>query len=314
MRQTVHCEGFLAMNLAAKYYELVNWPGKSTLIMIFAVGLVLLVTAGTALALGKVRWFARGLGIVGLVLIVLVLFIVPQQTISLGWLYGIELTRPRYSRVIRVWSLAGLVGVPAMAGAVMLSVLMSTQRRLRAVAPRYVKAGRKEFIGQNYAASLRAYNKAIELAPIVGDTYCQRGLVHRAMGNTEQALADFERAISLDPRLSAAYLSRARIRTDQGALDQALDDLNHVMALRGNDPEVYLHRGACLLKKGLYNDARADLQRVLKLTNHSDFADPAKSALRDLEARTRPFAAPAGSNGSGATVAPQEPKPQDHFL
>jgi Tfp pilus assembly protein PilF len=301
------------MNLAASYYKLINWPGQAALIATFAAGVTLLVIAAVILAVGRARWFARGLGIVGLVMIVAVLFVVPQQTIHLGWLNGQELTRPRYSRVVRAWSLGGVVGVPAAGAAIMMSVFLSTQRRLRSVAPRYVKLGRKEFIRQDYAAALRAYNKALELAPIVGETYCQRGLVHQAVGNAELALADFERAIELDPRLTTAYLSRGRIRTDKGSLDEALDDFHHVMALRANDPEAYLYRGTCLLKKGLVNDARADFLRVLKLTNHSDYADPAKAALRDLEARTLPFSAPAGANGAAAPMVVPQPKPQDYL-
>jgi tetratricopeptide (TPR) repeat protein len=300
------------MNLAATYFRLVNWPGTAGLTRTFAAGIALLLIAAIILAFGRFRRFARGLGIAGLVLVMIVLFIVPQQTIHLSWFNGREVTQPRYSDRVRVWSLGALVGVPAAGVAIMLSVLLSTQRRLRAVAPRYIKAGRREFIRQDYAAALRSYNKAIELAPIVGETYCQRGLVHLAMGDAEKALADFERAIELDPQLPAAYLSRGRIRAGSGALEEALDDFNRVMAMRGNDPEAYLHRGACLLKKGQVNEARADFQRVLKLTNHSDFADPAKAALRDLEARVHAASLAPGANGAPAG-APQ-PRAQDHFL
>ncbi len=64
------------------------------------------------------------------------------------------------------------------------------------------------------------------------------------------------------------------------------------MNLRANDPEAYLNRGICLLKKGLVREATADFQRVLKLTNHSDYAEPAKQYLRECESSVRQVTAP----------------------
>ena len=62
------------------------------------------------------------------------------------------------------------------------------------------------------------------------------------------------------------------------------------MTIRANDPETYLNRGICLVKKGLVSEAAADFQRVLKLTNHSDFAEPAKQYLRECESTARQVA------------------------
>ena len=60
------------------------------------------------------------------------------------------------------------------------------------------------------------------------------------------------------------------------------------MIIRANDPEFYLSRGICLMKKGLSSEAAADFERVLKLTNHSDFAEPAKKYLHQYEAHSQP--------------------------
>ena len=42
------------------------------------------------------------------------------------------------------------------------------------------------------------------------------------------------------------------------------------------------------MKKGQSSDAVADFERVLKLTNHSDFAEPAKKFLRQFEGQANP--------------------------
>ena len=54
------------------------------------------------------------------------------------------------------------------------------------------------------------------------------------------------------------------------------------MTMRPNDPDCYLNRGVCLARKGLISDAIMDFQRVLKLTNHSDYAEPARHYLEQL--------------------------------
>ena len=93
------------------------------------------------------------------------------------------------------------------------------------------------------------------------------------------------------------------------------------MELQPSDPEVYLIRGTCLFKKGLALEAAADFQRVLKLTNHSDFAEPAKEFLRRLDGHAAdvppPPAAPMNpprANGVSESAALPEPKTEDYIL
>ena len=134
------------------------------------------------------------------------------------------------------------------------------------------------------------------------------------MGEMAQARADLDHALQCDPRLVVAYLERAKLRTDSGEFDGALADFEQLMILRGNDPELYLHRGICLLKQGQVNDAAADFHRVLKLTNHSDYADPAKNYLRDCEGRAQPAQPGADVNGAPGTTAMPQPKTEDYVL
>ncbi len=152
-------------------------------------------------------------------------------------------------------------------------------------------------MNKEYAAALYECNQAIETAPENAEAYYRRGSVLQAMGDLPHALEDFDRAIEHDARLASAYLQRAKIHTEQGNLDLALADFGRLMQFRANDAESYLHRGICLAKKGLLGDAAADFQRVLKLTNHTDFAEPAKKYLRECQGQS-PGSLPApGGNG-----------------
>lgn len=170
---------------------------------------------------------------------------------------------------------------------------------------------------KEYEPALAEFSRAIHIAPYLAEAYSGRGAAYCGLGDVERALADFNRAIQYDPRLIPAFIQRARLRTESGDFDGALEDLNRVMELHPSDPEIYLNRGICFAKKGLPIDAAADFHRVLKLTNHSDFAEPAKDFLRQLEgqATALPFNTPTPSSQSngvlGAAGLP-EPEARDH--
>jgi tetratricopeptide (TPR) repeat protein len=275
----------------------------------------LIVIAGLLLYLGKLRWFARGLGIVGFLIVIAVLVLVQVQTVVDRQDPTVVATRPRYAQPTRRLAGAALIALPAGALLVMVSVWTASKRWLRSQVPRHLKAGRKHFFKKDYDAALQEYNQAIQIAPYLGEAYVRRGCVYQAMGDSVRALADFDRAIESDPRLAKAYLERGKIRTQSGELDGALEDFGRLVAIRAQDPELYLNRGICLLKKGLRDDAIADFELVLKLTNHSDFADPAKDYLRQCgePASPAPVTQP-NPNGPAAPGESTRPKAENHVL
>ena len=198
------------------------------------------------------------------------------------------------------------------------AVFTATQRRLRSTVPNRLKEGRKLLVLGQYDAALREFNEALEITPYLGDAYYQRGCVYRARGAIDLALADFDRALRCDPQIARAYLHRGRIRTERGEFDSALADFDRVMIMRPNDAECYLSRGVCLAKQGLLIEAILDFRRVLKLTNHSDYAEPARFYLDQLGGEN-PMPVPSSLPGvNGATHAPDavptQPPAQDYVL
>jgi tetratricopeptide (TPR) repeat protein len=286
------------MTLADYYDRVINWPDQGGLAIGLSAGLVILCLAAILLYFGKFRRFARGLGIVGCIVIMAVLWQVREQTVTQKQGRRVTVTTLRFSPQIRRATTAALIALPTAAAVVMAMVFSSTRRRLRAGVPGHLKAGQRHLVNKDYSAALRECNQAIETAPELGEGYYRRGAVLQAMGDLSHALEDFDRALEHDPQLASAYLQRGKIHTEQGSLDLALADFEQFMALRANDPESYLHRGICLFKKGFLGDAAADFQRVLKLTNHTDFAEPAKEFLRECQDHP-PGSLPApGGNGS----------------
>ena len=189
----------------------------------------------------------------------------------------------------------------------MSSVFVSTRRRLRALVPSRLKAGRRNQAQKQYKAALREYNLAIKTSPDLAEPYFRRGSLYQTMGEPALASADFERAIERDPQHAPSYMQRGKMCLESGDFDSALADFGKLMSIRANDPESHLNRGICLVKKGLFDEAAADFQRVLKLTNHSDFAEPAKKYLAECESHApRSLTAP-GTNGQAAAAAAPDP-------
>jgi tetratricopeptide (TPR) repeat protein len=296
------------MNITEFYYRVVDYPTWLGLKWALGIAVALVVVATVLLVAGKLLWFARALGLVALVIVVGVLYDVQGQTVQLVSFGGPARHLPRYSPAVRIAARAGMVAVPAVAVAIMMSGWGATKRSMRSEVPQQLKSGRQYFMRKEHDAALREYNRAIQSAPEVAEAYWGRGCVHHAKGDLAPALADFQKAIDSDPRFARAYLERAKIRCDLGDFDGALGDYGQLTALQANDPALYLGRGVCFLKKGHYKDAAADFRRVLKLTNHTDFAEPARSYLHQCEHPPYPSGLP-GHNPNGWPAESPAEKP-----
>jgi tetratricopeptide (TPR) repeat protein len=281
---------------------------------VFSVAVGLLVFAAIVLGIGRMRKTATGLGIVGVALLMALLWVVREQTITVRKSTHISMTTQRYSERTRWALLAALVALPALSSVVMSSVFVSTRRRLRELVPSRLKAGRRNQGQKKYKAALREYNGAIKTSPHLAEPYFRRGSLYQAMGEPALALADFERAIERDPGHAPSYMQRGKICLERGDFDSALADFGKLLSIRANDPESHLNRGICLVKKGQFDAAAADFQRVLKLTNHSDFAEPAKQYLVECESNAPRSLPAAGTNGqAGEPIAPKPIAPEFMF-
>jgi tetratricopeptide (TPR) repeat protein len=295
------------MNFAQYYDRVINLPSRTGLLVGFAAAIGLLAIAAGFLSAGKLRRIARVLGILAVVSIMALLWIVREQTVSARKGPYITITNYRYSERLRLALLVAVVALPAAASVVMSSVFVTTSRRLRARVPGRLRAGRRHQAQKKFTAALREYNLAIKTSPQLAEAYFRRGELYHTMGEKTLALADFERTIELDPRYAPAYTQRGKICLESGDYDSGLADFGMLMTWRANDPDTHLNRGICFLKKGLLREAAADFQRVLKLTNHSDYAEPAKQYLRECDSSTgRPLPSP-GTNGSPASPSTSEP-------
>jgi tetratricopeptide (TPR) repeat protein len=311
------------MNVTQAFQDLINRPTPAFLAGALAASALLLLIACALLLGGKRRWLALAIGGVGLVAGLLFLFVVDQQTVSTRESESVIVTRPRFSERTRTLARGAMIALPGAVVLLALGAWASARRRLRSSVPVLMKAGRMHLFLKEFEPALAQFNRAIRISPYLAEAYCGRGSAYEGLGDLDRALAEYDQAIAYDPRLAPAFIKRARIRTEAGDLDGSLADLSRVMDLQPTDPELYLRRGICYLKQGLALEAAADFQRVLKLTNHTDFAEPAKDFLRRIAdpSVAAPLAAPpaaalppAQSNGETDSTVVAEPKTEDYIL
>src|SRR5262249_38918817 len=75
---------------------------------------------------------------------------------------------------------------------------------------------------EDLRAAVEAYSKAIAIDPNYNGAWCQRGFLHRRLGQRDKALDDFSRAIALVPLHGSALFGRAEIYGEMGQWDKAL--------------------------------------------------------------------------------------------
>jgi tetratricopeptide (TPR) repeat protein len=127
----------------------------------------------------------------------------------------------------------------------------------------YVSRGDSSTQQGDLNSAVALYTKAIGIDPRYADAYQRRGLIHRARGNHDHALADFTTAIEVDDEsASSSYYSRGVTHMNRGDYDAAVADFTEAIKLDPYHAETYLARGVAHTRKENYDAAVADLNRA----------------------------------------------------
>ena len=118
--------------------------------------------------------------------------------------------------------------------------------------------------------------------------YFNRGVIEKANGDFDSAIADYTRAIELDPTYAAAYSNRGNAKQAKGDLDGAIADCNRAIELDPKDAMAHKNRGVAKKAKGDLEGAIADYNRAIELDPKYSAAyfhrGIAKKAKGDLKA------------------------------
>jgi tetratricopeptide (TPR) repeat protein len=102
---------------------------------------------------------------------------------------------------------------------------------------------------EQYEAALLELDVYVGHVTVDSKGWYQRALVHRELGNDEQAVADFTQSIGMDTGFPPAYIERGDAYLSLGELELALADYEHVLGF-GEIPQAYMGRGAVFQARG----------------------------------------------------------------
>jgi tetratricopeptide (TPR) repeat protein len=125
------------------------------------------------------------------------------------------------------------------------------------------RAAACNFLGQPDRA-LADYTEALRLEPSAA-LYIERGMVHVALRDFEQAVADFSEALALDPDNAVAHVQRGNAHCDRDELDEALADFTEAARLDPKCATAYYNRGNVHARRGEHEQALADYGRALEI-------------------------------------------------
>lgn len=131
--------------------------------------------------------------------------------------------------------------------------------------PAYVELGKLHATQGAFAKAVATFDRGLREAEGSGWAvlHLQRGIAVRALGRTDDALADFKRALELDPKLAEARARAVETERRRGRLEAAELLLAGWLAADPNDAEFYFQRGMLRCAQGKRQMALADLDQTV---------------------------------------------------
>jgi tetratricopeptide (TPR) repeat protein len=177
----------------------------------------------------------------------------------------------------------GLLVIPVLAVLVVVVRRKLALERRRTLLSTYLRIANKAFYDGDFDRAIAEYSIAIRVDAARVESHLKRGQAYLEKGDYVRAVADFNRTIALDPDCASAYLHRGMVEAARGENEAAIIDFERAIDVNPGQAISLLYRGLSLAKIGETSRAADDFRRVLKLTNHSDFVEPAKFHLAMIE-------------------------------
>lgn len=165
----------------------------------------------------------------------------------------------------------------------------------------------REMKGDGCAEALLPLERATELEPDAGHTWCQLADCLYRLGRYKEALKNAEKGLTLDPTLKWALILKSLVldalqRTDEAQQAQALGD--------SSDPTAYFERGLNYMELGAYDKAARDFEASLQLK--PEYADAANNLAWLYIVRPEPDLEKATALAlDAASMAPEDANVQD---
>ncbi|HLH39554.1 MAG TPA: tetratricopeptide repeat protein [Bryobacteraceae bacterium] len=141
------------------------------------------------------------------------------------------------------------------------------------------QAAMKLMASGNYKDAIGKFSRAIVIWPQHFNAYLERGITHRYLNESDQALADFDRAIEINPNLASAYTARGFVYRDRGDTRRALQEFTKSIEVAPN-VDAYFERGQTYEDLGEHQKAIDDYDQAIAELRDAPYVYRARSLAR----------------------------------
>lgn len=122
---------------------------------------------------------------------------------------------------------------------------------------------------QDYQSALNKIDSCLKLDPAYDDAINGKGLILRAMGRLDEALACFESAAKLSPNNPRFLGQLGALEIELGNLKAAETTLRRACEISPNIPDILINLGLSLAKQGLNFEAAEQYRKALAINSKS---------------------------------------------
>lgn len=133
----------------------------------------------------------------------------------------------------------------------------------------------------DYGEAAQLLTEALQIAPLNGEIYHNRGLAYSRMQRWREALPDFNRALALDPHPSS-FEQRSLVYYQLKDLPAAIQDLQAVLQIDSQNTFALVHLAWFCIEDGRYKEAIDYCSQAIAIeqTSASAHAHRAQAYLR----------------------------------
>lgn len=121
-------------------------------------------------------------------------------------------------------------------------------------------------------ASIREFQRAIELKPNYGDAYHNLANVYREIGQTDKAIENYQNAIKYNPGLWQSYQNIAAIYFEQKNYELAVENIQKAISINPRNPNLVNNLGVVYLLTGKKDQAKEIFNAVLNMDPNNAMA------------------------------------------
>lgn len=121
------------------------------------------------------------------------------------------------------------------------------------------------FRPEEWQDTLALLSERIEQNPNDADSWSNRGLILKQLGDHKGATNDFNESLRLNPNSFHALLWQGDLDTNLGQYSEAMAKYNRAIAIDPMSAYAYSHRGNSYLDQELFSEAIADFTKAIEL-------------------------------------------------